>query len=752
MLKAKWQMCDITTEQEFIDMKLLFKATDHIAGAFDTEANGLHIIGCQPFLFQFGWVTSKLMGYTFTVDLELNPNLACRVIDSWHLLAKTLPVYLAHNTKFDLHMLTNAGHPYMASNLSDFMFYIRYAHDAIAPKNGGPPLALKAYAAMFIDGSAKTHEGLLNKEKTEIAKHLNCLLKNKLRDNRCVPPDKYNNKLYTIKIVEDMFKDAIFTADDLPADARAVYYNWLNNDVPIWLQNKINGLVDSDTIPYNHLNRQNVTKYGHYDIVWVLEGWLRLDPILDARQNRIGVNIENQLIEPLYYMERVGFAADKAYLTQAIPKTATYIKERRAHFYELAGEEVKIGQHERILEILQTRFNSTVTTTDNNELEQLCANLQRQSFENYTPEECDLVWCTIDFIETLSELRTLEKWYATYMIRFQKDLSLADRLYTTINQVGAVSGRVTSNFQQFPKDSLTTVYGEELFSPRKLIQTTGGNYDSIVYLDYSQIELRFQALYTILVGHPDLNLCRAYMPYQCHNAFGLFAYNNQWCIKHAYDMDWYYDENPTEKWVATDVHGATTKAAFGITEDDPKYKKLRYIGKRVNFAKNYGAKYGKICTMFPDRTPEECKRIDAAYYTAFPGVKMYHNYCYGRAEYAYTVNLFGIKYYGVSGHNLINMLIQGSAAFYLKLKIIALYKYSKEHNLKTRWQMQIHDELSWEHHKDDPIEIFFDFKNIMEDWADGLVPIIADMEVTTKTWADKNDVETKQALRTYLST
>ena len=40
MFKAKWQMCDITTEQDFLDMKLLFKATDHIAGAFDTETDG----------------------------------------------------------------------------------------------------------------------------------------------------------------------------------------------------------------------------------------------------------------------------------------------------------------------------------------------------------------------------------------------------------------------------------------------------------------------------------------------------------------------------------------------------------------------------------------------------------------------------------------------------------------------------------------------------------------------------------------
>ena len=157
--------------------------------------------------------------------------------------------------------------------------------------------------------------------------------------------------------------------------------------------------------------------------------------------------------------------------------------------------------------------------------------------------------------------------------------------------------------------------------------------------------------------------------------------------------------------------------------------------------KNYGAQYRKICQMFPEYDAERCRKIDAAYYTAFPGVKEYHSYCYARQQYSYTSNLFGIRYYNVPGHNLINMLVQGSAAFYLKLKIIELYNYAKSHNLKTRWQMQIHDELSWEHYKDEPLEEFFEFKHIMESWDDGLVPLIADMEVTTAAWADKVEVE-----------
>jgi len=293
----------------------------------------------------------------------------------------------------------------------------------------------------------------------------------------------------------------------------------------------------------------------------------------------------------------------------------------------------------------------------------------------------------------------------------------------------------------------------ELFHPRKVIKLKGTDSEAgIVYLDYSQIELRFQALYTILVGEPDLNLCRAYMPYKCVNKFGeLFDCKNIEHIK-SWDKEWYYEENPTEHWVATDVHGATTKAAFDIDEHHPDYKHLRYVGKRVNFAKNYGAQYKKICTMFPDRTAEECVKIDGAYYTAFPGVKAYHNYCYQISQMqSYVTNLFGIKYYGVSGHKLINMLVQGSAAYYLKMKIKELYDYSTKHKIHTKWQMQIHDELSWLYNRQDDPEIFFAFKKIMEDWDDALVPIVADMEATTTTWAEKKDVEDLDALQVCLS-
>jgi DNA polymerase-1 len=205
-------------------------------------------------------------------------------------------------------------------------------------------------------------------------------------------------------------------------------------------------------------------------------------------------------------------------------------------------------------------------------------------------------------------------------------------------------------------------------------------------------------------------------------------------------------------WTPTDVHGATTTQATGLTESDPAFKELRSsIGKRTNFAKNYGAKRQRIRQMFPEKTEAEITKIDDAYYLAFPGVKYYHQYCYSVAqEFDCVTNLFGINYYGVNGHKLINMLIQGSSAYYLKWKMRVLYDYCQANNIQSRYILNIHDELQYERHISDPPELFFEFKKIMEDWPDTQVPIVTDMEVTTTNWAEKKGVHNVNELQLHI--
>ena len=730
MLRYQWETCIISSKTDFERLKNIVQAVKPKIGALDTETDGLHIILNKPFVVQFGFLDiPNRRGFAFAVDLEHN-SFANEVLSYWSTTAKTLELYLGYNVKYDLHMMHNINYPYTENNLSDVMFYVRYGHDALHPEEGGPPMGLKEYATRYIDSSAKLHEKKLTKERSNIAKEYNLRLKNMLNNSNAKLPQNVNAKSFTLKVIKELFDDPIFDITDLPEDIRTVYLQWLHS-LPLYLQHKVQALVEADMIRYNDLNRKNLMDYACYDIVYTLETWASLEHVVKNRNQMKALEIENQCILPWFEMERVGFQVDKEYLEESRIRLKNYIKERRKVLHALAGKEITVGQHAEVKNILKEKYDIEVQSTGNEPLNIL---------KNKLPETSEVR----EFIDVLQELRTLEKWYSAYIIRFQKDLKFTNRLYTTINQVGTVSGRVTSDFQQFPKKPIKTISGEELFHPRKIVKSQSG----IVYLDYSQIELRFQALYTLLVGHPDFNMCRAYMPYECISQNGIeFDPYNPTHIRN-WNKKWYHKEDPTEHWTPVDVHAATTTAATGKTKDDPEFSSLRStIGKRVNFAKNYGAELGRIRQMFPDKTYEECVVINDAYYKAFPGVKEYHNYCTRQAQfYSYTVNLFGVSYYNVSGHKLKNLLVQGSAAYFLKLKIIELYKFSKTHNIKSKFQMQIHDELSWEYDPADSPQVFFAFKYIMENWEKGHVPIVADMEATNKTWADKQEVETLEEL------
>lgn len=233
MLQYHWNLVHISTNQQANDMVQLFKHSPPDVCAFDTETTGLHIILDKPFLFQFGWLCKDCMeGYAFSVDLERQPDLAKQVIKVWHKLVSQVKVYLGHNVKYDLHMLTNIGLPYTTENVSDTMFYVRYAHDALHQSEGGPPLRLKEYSAKYIERSAKTHEKALDQEKTSIAKEYNNMLKRRLQS--CKLPDNLKDKKYksfTLSAINDLFKDPIAEIEDFPEDVQQAYLDWKTKDL-----------------------------------------------------------------------------------------------------------------------------------------------------------------------------------------------------------------------------------------------------------------------------------------------------------------------------------------------------------------------------------------------------------------------------------------------------------------------------------------------------------------------------------------
>lgn len=741
---------DIINKETLIQMIKTFKKTHPNNTALDTEASGLNIGVDLPFLVQFGWQVENNI-YTYAVDIEAYPELAVQTIKALYKLVEHIPEFLGHNVKFDMHMLENWGYPYPWKNVEDTQVFIRLAHDSLTVANGGPPLSLKEYSAKYIDRNAKYHEHKLNEQKKDISKAYNISLIKQLKSFPN-PPEGY--KSWTKGALEEFFKDVTASYKDLPnEEMRDIYTNWFN-DLPKEISRRMTtSFVQSSDIPYNMLDRETVIRYGHKDIYYTLLVWLKTKPVIEARKNMHALELENEVIIPLYHMERTGFKINKQYVFESKERMYNYIRERKKDLRELIGEEIGCSQHPAIKRILKDRYNIIVTATGKDEL-----GILLDTLDTDTQKEA------ITFIEIIQELRTLEKWYVTYLLRFVNELRLSDRIYTQINQAGTVSGRVTSDFQQFPKKGIKTRDGEPLFNPRQMVTVSGGKYKSLMYLDYSQVELRLQAMYTILVEHPDLNLCRAYMPYKCwtymiksvtETDIVIFDYNNPDHINKAYTQEWYRVEDNTP-WTPTDVHAATTSLAFphlDIHSDEFKMYRSK-VGKRVNFAKNYGAQYRKIATMFPDLhfDEETLHRIDSAYYNAFPGVKTYHEYCYNLVkQQVYATNLFGVRYYGLSGHKLINCLVQGSGAYFLKEKMTAVTNYLLDNNYKTRFQMNIHDEMSFEVYEGEE-HIIFEIQKIMQDFNGGLVPIVADLEVTTTTWAEKKECETLEDVKRIIYT
>lgn len=733
------EMKVIKTKQDLINVIKQYKRLTKNKGTmlfFDTETTGLNIKYDKPFLLTWGYLIGY-GAYIYAVDVDIDKHLFQQTCMTILKLATNVGL-CGHNIKFDLHMLHNLDLTWNDNiHFVDTMIYIRLAHDALTVENGGPPLGLKEYAVKYIDRSAKAHEHIIKSERTQMSKQYNKELKTAMYKV---------DKTWTLSYIDEYFKDALHSIDTLNENVRDVYIDWYSH-LPIEIaKNMTTGRVESEDIPYSLLNRERLTEYAMYDIVWTMEIYLLCGPAIKARENTEALRREEVMIMPLVRMEECGFQMDADYVRQVTKDLAEYLGQQRQALFDLIGEQIQVGQHAKIKDILVNRYGLNVPGTGKDDLNRVYDELQHKQPDSEV----------VKFIGLIQELRTLEKWYTTYLLRFVREIDLGHkRIYTQINQVGTVSGRVTSDFQQFPKYGINKADGTPLFHPRRMITTSDG-YKGIAYLDYSQVELRLQALYTILVGHPDKNLCRAYMPYDCSYiseddiGCGLtqccyipFDYNNPVHIRHAYDWKWYYNENLTKEWEPTDVHAATTSVAFpDVDIHSDEFKKLRgKVGKRVNFAKNYGAQFNRIKVMFPDYDDETIHRIDDAYYTAFPGVKKYHEYCYEMVKLQpYVTNLFGVKYYGLSGHKLINCLVQGSGAYLLKERIKEVDEYIQKHKLKSRMQMQIHDEISYEIYPGEE-EHVLQFKKIMQKFDGAQVPIVADLEFTTKSWADKEECD-----------
>lgn len=666
--------------------------------AFDTETdtkinmakrdeNLIDIKHDKPFLIQFGFGNTVYLN-----DLRNTSISKDSVLTLFDKIVARSNLALGHNIKFDINMLTNIGYDWHTNNACDTMTIARLALESKSEREGGYSMGLKPLASRLL-GSQYSEAG------KAIDAYLSMVWKNKVKElaNLLKP---YDIKKWQI---EDTLKDVTGTLDEYPLEVQLIWNNW----------------DAKSRVSYADVDKELIYRYGAIDVIIVLELAKLLLPVVKDKHQMGTLKREMALIMPLVRMERTGYTVDKSYLIRCKQALIFEINAIKQMNFDICREYIAPNQNQAIKEMLSRKFGYELESTDKNQMHILIQT------DKSMPAPVKA------YLENVIYLRTLLKWVATYInpILYKLNNTGDTKVYTMYNPNGAVSGRFSSNFQQFPKNPIYSKIGDfELFHPRKMF-VIDKEFPEMAYIDYSQVELRLQAEYTYYCtnGYGDINMLRAYMPFRCYEKDGKY----------------YHEEDGTE-WQGVDLHTQSTATAFpNIEVGSAEFKKLRSMGKRVNFALIYGGSLNKIKQILADIDPEIVTRLYNGFLTSFKDVATYGRYVNEQwlKNGGFVTNLLGRRYYMTDSrdvYKLNNYLIQGSAADIIKTCIIKIDKMLKEEGYKTKLQGCIHDEVcvcvaEGEH------DVLYKIKEIMEKTCKTFVPLVAEIEVTTTNWAEKHE-------------
>lgn len=688
--------------------------------AYDTETDGLNIIKSKPFLVIFGF--AKCVYYW-------DANYKEATYAMFDIVKNNKKMLFAHNAKFDYHMLHNIGTPIPEEiELSDSMTIARLIDST---DNEYASMKLEKIGERFVDKDAKFAghiiKDLLQKIKAERKKTV-CNNYKMITGSKSYTDawNEFTNRVQFITKYNEVFDDY----------KEPTYYD---------------AFIREPELMYN---------YATDDVIIILEFLKAAGPLYMNKYrtfNGLDMTVwkrENKLLRAIAETERVGFNVDIQYLIDSHYRVQNFQTKLYEKLHKLTGEDWKVGQHKTIMEFFNNKYNLGLESCDKKVIGKLCNSDIKEVSE---------------IAKLIKKLRTVDKWLSTYIDGVLNKIIEEDGLYklhTSINNNGTVSGRVSCDLQQMPKYSITETDdgdGEllldeslcdedhELFHPRRYIIPTPGY--ALYFSDFSQLEMRVQAFYTIISGGADTNLCKAYMPHKCHHAKTgeKFDFKNpnhidRWNEK-IDDKSAWIDDETNEPWIPTDLHTKITLSAFpeyiGKT-DTKEFKKKRYLGKATNFGKIYGIGPKSLASNL-DIPLDTAQKLSDGFNATFPGVQVYWNETQGElALKGYTSNLYGRKYYienSNNGYKVNNYRIQGSGADMLKEIEIKVCDYLKDK--KSRFILPVHDELCIEVAPEEESFVPKKIKEIMEDVRDVIpyIPIVAEVEMTKTNWSEKEEVK-----------
>ncbi|MEI6181555.1 MAG: DNA polymerase, partial [Chloroflexales bacterium] len=381
----------------------------------------------------------------------------------------------------------------------------------------------------------------------------------------------------------------------------------------------------------------------------VLEPQLQQDTALAA----LFSEIELPLVPVLVAMETAGITLDAAYLGKLGTQLAARITEAEDAIYAAAGQRFNINSGQQL--------NAVLFASGNFGLDPKLLGLNKLKSGGYslTAEVLEQLAPVAPIAAQIVHYRQLSKLKSTYVDALPALVSpQTGRVHTSYNQVGAATGRLSSDSPNLQNIPVRTEEGREI--RRAFVAAPGHQF---IAADYSQIELRVLAHYT---RDPAL----------------IATFNE-----------------------GRDIHAATAARLFGIAQDQVD-KQQRRIAKSLVFGIVYGiSAFGLAQRLGFDRTTAQ-GLIDGVF-QSFPGLKGYIDTTVQFARtHGYVHTLGGrrrpfpeLRYEDRSPRaqaairEAINTPIQGTAADIMKIAMVNLYRALQERHMATRILLQVHDEL-----------------------------------------------------------
>ncbi len=457
-------------------------------------------------------------------------------------------------------------------------------------------------------------------------------------------------KWYNIEVKGKLF-DTMLAHYLIDADARhgmdMLAQNYLNY-LPVSITELI-GKKGKDQGNMRDVAVEKVKEYAGEDADITLQLKETFEPLIKSiSAQQLFEEVENPLVYVLADIEREGVCIDVEGLKTYSIDLEKDILALEKQIYEKAGVRFNIASPKQLGEVLFDKLH-------------LDPKAKKTKTGQYQTGE-DVLTALANKHEVpnlVLEFRGLQKLKSTYVDALPLMINpKTGRIHTSYNQAVAATGRLSSNNPNLQNIPIRTEKGREV--RKAFIPSSAGHV--ILSADYSQIELRIIAEIS-----KDPAMLDAF-------AKGL------------------------------DIHTSTAANVYGVKLEEVT-PEMRRNAKAVNFGIIYGqSAFGLSQNLGISR--KEAAEIIEQYFITFANIKQYMTETIqfarengfvqtilGRRRYLRDINSANQTVRGFAERNAINAPIQGSAADMIKKAMIDVHQDLKNHQLKTKMIMQVHDEL-----------------------------------------------------------